>query len=77
MQFTPEEPAGLSYLSRTDFAAEPGHFLLEAGIMRAILYWLAKLLGDLNAAKRGKVGRRVGRRMAGKITGRGMRKLFR
>lgn len=44
--------------------------------MRVILYWLAKVLGDLNAAKRGKVGRRLGRRMAGKITGQGMRKLF-
>lgn len=45
--------------------------------MRAFLYWFAKLLGDLNAIKRGKVGRRVARRAAGKVTARGLGRLFR
>jgi hypothetical protein len=46
-----------------------------AGI-RALLYTLAKLMGDYNAVKKGKVGRRMVRRIAGKATGRAMRKLF-
>jgi len=44
---------------------------------RSMLYGLAKALGDVNAVKKNKVGRRVGRRVAGKFTGRGLRKLFR
>ena len=43
---------------------------------RGFLYQLAKLLGDFNAVKKGKVGKRVGRRVAGKVTGRSLRKLF-
>lgn len=44
--------------------------------MRSLLYKLARLLGDYNAVRKGRVGRRVGRRAAGKLTGRWMRKLF-
>ena len=44
---------------------------------RGLLYWLARLLGDINAVKRGRVGRRIGRRAAGKLTGRGLGRLFR
>jgi len=44
--------------------------------MRAFLYWLAKLLGDLNALGKGRVGRRVGRRVAGKLTGKLFRNIF-
>ncbi|MBU4401087.1 MAG: hypothetical protein KKE86_17380 [Planctomycetes bacterium] len=43
---------------------------------RGFLYQVARLLGDVNAVQKGKVGRRVGRRLAGKATGRGLRKLF-
>jgi hypothetical protein len=43
---------------------------------RAFLYWLAKILGDISAVQKGKVGRRVARRAAGKLTGRGLGKLF-
>jgi hypothetical protein len=43
---------------------------------RGFLYWLARVLGDVNAVKKGKVGRRLGRRIAGKITGRGLRGIF-
>jgi len=33
---------------------------------RGLLYTLAKLMGDYNAVKKGKVGKRVGRRQAGR-----------
>ena len=39
---------------------------------RSLLYSLAKLMGDYNAVKNGKVGKRV----AGKATGKAMRKVF-
>ncbi len=39
---------------------------------RGLLYSLAKLMGDYNAVKKGKVGKRVAR----KATGKAMRKLF-
>ncbi len=44
---------------------------------RGFLYWLARLLGDLNAIQRGRVGRRIGRRIAGKLVGRGLGRWFR
>ena len=44
---------------------------------RSFLYALARLLGDMNAVKKGKVGRRTARRGAGKVTGRGLGRLFR
>jgi hypothetical protein len=43
---------------------------------RAVLDIMAKLMGDYNPVKRGKVGKRVGCRAAGKATGKAMRKLF-
>ena len=43
---------------------------------RSLLYALARLMGDVNAVKKGKVGRRLARRAAGKATGRGLGKLF-
>ena len=43
---------------------------------RSILYTIAKLLGDLNAIQKGRVGRRIGRRIAGKGTGRFLGWLF-
>ena len=44
---------------------------------RSLLYQVARLLGDVNAAQKGKVGQRIGRRLAGKVTGRGLSRLFR
>lgn len=44
---------------------------------RSFLYALAKLMGDLNAIQKGKVGQRIARRAAGKVTGRAMGRLFR
>lgn len=43
---------------------------------RSTLYRLAKLMGDVNAVKRGRVGRRIARRGAGKVTGRALGRLF-
>jgi hypothetical protein len=44
---------------------------------RGFFYFLAKLLGDVQAVQKGRVGRRVARRAAGKATGRGLGRLFR
>lgn len=40
------------------------------------LYGLLRLFNDAKAVSKGKMGRRIGRRVAGKTTGRGMRRLF-
>ena len=45
-------------------------------LVRGWLYFIGRLLGDANAVKKGRVGRRVGRRLAGKGTGSLFRKLF-
>ncbi|MCC5841499.1 MAG: hypothetical protein JJT96_15400 [Opitutales bacterium] len=45
--------------------------------LRSLLYALARLLGDVNAVKRGRVGRRIGRRVVGRAAGKGMGRLFR
>ena len=44
--------------------------------LRSSLYKVAKIMGDANAVKKGKVGKRVARRAAGKATGRTLRKLI-
>jgi hypothetical protein len=44
---------------------------------RGILYRIARILGDVQAVKRGRVGRRMGRRVSGKLAGRLLSKLFR
>jgi hypothetical protein len=44
--------------------------------LRRFLLLLSRLLGDANAVKRGKVGRRIARRLYGKWTGRLARRLF-
>ena len=40
------------------------------------MYKAAKFLGDVQAVKKGKVGKRVARRAAGKVTGKVLGKLF-
>lgn len=50
---------------------------LTIGKTRSLLYALSRLLGDVNAVKRGKVGKRLMRRAAGKVTGRALGKWFR
>jgi len=44
--------------------------------LRSALYKVARLIGDANAVKKGKVGKRVARRAVGKATGRSLGKLF-
>ncbi len=44
--------------------------------LRSLLYFIARLMGDLSAVQKGTVGRRVARRTAGKATGRALGKLF-
>ena len=44
--------------------------------IRSSLYKIARIMGDVNAVKKGKVGKRVVRRGAGKATGRTLRKLI-
>jgi hypothetical protein len=43
---------------------------------RSFLYKLARLLGDVNAIRRGRIGKRIARRGAGKLTGRMLRRIF-
>ena len=46
---------------------------------RGFLYRLARLLGDFSAVSSGspkKMTKRVGRRVTGRVAGRGLRKLF-
>lgn len=45
--------------------------------VRSKLYKTAKTLGDVNAVAKGKVGKRVVRRTAGKVAGRLLGKIFR
>lgn len=44
--------------------------------IRSALYKSAKILGDVNAAKNGTLGKRIARRAAGKATNKLMRNLF-
>lgn len=44
--------------------------------MKRLLYKLLALSNDVNAVRRGRVGRRIGRRVYGKATGRLARKIF-
>ena len=44
--------------------------------LRSALYTMARLMGDVNAVKKGRVGKRIARRAAGKGTGKALGKLF-
>lgn len=43
---------------------------------KSTIYKMLRISNDINAIKKGKVGRRIGRRIYGKATGRLARKLF-
>ncbi|MGG4072509.1 hypothetical protein ABEV83_04120 [Bacillus licheniformis] len=43
---------------------------------RGFLYGLSRLLGDVNAVKKGTVRKRIVRKAAGKQAGKALRKLF-
>ena len=44
---------------------------------RSLLYVVARLLGDVNAVRRGRIGQRIVRRLAGRATGRALRRMLR
>lgn len=44
--------------------------------IRSLFYKSARVLGDVQAAKNGTLGKRVARRAAGKATGKIMRSIF-
>lgn len=43
--------------------------------IRTILYKTARILGDINSVKRKKIPQRIGRRILGKVIGRGIGKI--
>ena len=45
--------------------------------MRSRMYKYSKILGDVQAVRKGRVGKRIGRRIGGKYTGRGLGRVFR
>lgn len=45
-------------------------------IKKKHIYKALRISNDINAIRRGKVGKRIKRRVAGKATGRGIGKLF-
>ena len=50
---------------------------MSTGQIRSLLYLLSRLLGDVNAAKRGTVSKRIARRAVGRVIGQGLGRLFR
>ena len=42
-----------------------------------VLYALARILGDVSAIKRGRIGQRIARRVVGGVSGRGIGRSFR
>lgn len=44
---------------------------------RNILYKIARILGDLNAINKGRIGKRLERRAAGRYAGKSLGKIFR
>ena len=48
---------------------------MTIGKLRTWLYFIAKLLGDVNAVRRGRVRQRVTNRIAGRIAGRALRRM--
>jgi hypothetical protein len=44
--------------------------------VRGLLYMVARVLGDLSAARKGRIGRRVGRRAVGKWSSKVIGKFF-
>ena len=55
---------------------EEGH-PMSINKTRGTLYMLARVLGDVQAVRKGRVGKRIGRRVVGRYAGRGMGRLFR
>ena len=67
------QPAGIDSRSRS----RQRSCLMSIGSTRGLLYTVARILGDVQAVKKGRVGKRIGRRVVGKVTGRRIGRLFR
>lgn len=50
--------------------------IVEQVAIRSLLYKLGRILGDAQAVQRGTIGKRIGRRLTGRATGRFLRNLF-
>jgi len=48
---------------------------LNISKIRTVLYTAARLLGDVNAVKKGKIGQRILRRISGRLMGKILNKL--
>ncbi|MRG86535.1 hypothetical protein GH754_09350 [Salinibacillus xinjiangensis] len=44
--------------------------------LKSTIYKFLRIWNDVDAIRKGKIGKRVGRRASGKITGKAIRKLF-
>ena len=44
--------------------------------LKSSIYKFLRIWNDVNAVKKGKVGKRIGRRVVGRAAGKGIRKLF-
>lgn len=44
--------------------------------LKSKLYKLLRISNDINAIKRGRVGKRIGRRVTGRMSGKGIRRIF-
>jgi hypothetical protein len=53
--------------------------IITIGKVRSLLYFVARILGDISAIRRGPraIGKRIGRRIVGRITGRAIGRMFR
>lgn len=51
--------------------------IMSINSIRSLLYKLARILGDISAISKGKPGKRISRRIAGKATGKILRRIFR
>ncbi|MEP0861587.1 MAG: hypothetical protein HRF52_09135 [Ignavibacterium sp.] len=45
--------------------------------LRSLLYFVAKIFGDVNAIQKGKIGQRIVRRIAGRASAKILQKIFR
>lgn len=44
--------------------------------LKSKIYKVLRIWNDVDAVRKGRIGKRIGRRMTGKITGKAMRRLF-
>lgn len=62
----------LASANRQDFLVK-----LTIGRTRGLLYGVARILGDVNAVRRGRTGQRVANRALGRVAGRAIRRMTR